>query len=66
MKLDVLRELQSRGCFFYEMFPGVKASDAWQRQRDQREQREMATGPRPSQPEADDRPQQGPGTEDSH
>jgi hypothetical protein len=66
MNLDLLRELQSRGRSFYEMFPGAKASDAWQRQRNEREQREMATGRRPSQPEADDRPQQGPGTEDSN
>ena len=35
MQLDVLRELQRRGGFVYEIFPGAQASDAWQRQRDQ-------------------------------
>jgi hypothetical protein len=33
MELDVLREVQERGRLFWEMFPGAKASDAWQRQR---------------------------------
>ena len=63
MQLDVLRELQRRGRFFYEMFPGAKASDAWQRQREEHEQGEM--GFRCSRPEADDRPQ-GLGTENSN
>jgi hypothetical protein len=31
---DVLRELQDRGRFFYEMFPGAKAAEAWRRARD--------------------------------
>jgi hypothetical protein len=35
MDLDTLRELQQRGRFFYEMFPVAKASDEWQRHRDQ-------------------------------
>ena len=66
MQLDVLRDLQRRGRFCYEMFPrrgGV--SDAWQRQRDQHEQGEMALRPRSSRPEANDRPH-GLGTEDSN
>ena len=65
MQLDVLRELQRRGRFFYEMFPGAEASDAWQRQRDQHEQGEMALRQRSSRPGADDRPP-GLGTEDPH
>ena len=66
MQLDVLCELfQRRGRFFYEMFPGAMASDAWQRQRDQHEHSEMSPGSRRSQSEA------GPsttrtGTEDSN
>jgi hypothetical protein len=40
MELDVLREVQERGRFFWEMFPGAKASDAWQRQREQMERKE--------------------------
>jgi hypothetical protein len=65
MQLDVLRELQRRGRFFYEMFPGARASDAWQRQRDQHEQGEMILRPGSARPEANDRPQ-GLGTEDSN
>jgi hypothetical protein len=38
MELEVLREFQRRGRFFYEMFPGAKASDGWQRHRDRMEQ----------------------------
>jgi hypothetical protein len=37
MNLEMLRELQQRGRFFWEMFPGAKASDEWQRHRDQME-----------------------------
>jgi hypothetical protein len=40
MELAILRELQERGRFFWEMFPGAKASDEWQRQREQVEQSE--------------------------
>ena len=58
MQLDVLRELQRRGRFFCEVFPGAKASDAWQRRRDEHEHSEMAPGSRRSRFEADDRPQQ--------
>jgi hypothetical protein len=31
MDLEALRELQQRGRFFYEMFPGAKASEEWKR-----------------------------------
>lgn len=44
MELDVLRELQERGRFFWEMFPGAKASDAWQRQHEQIERSEKIAG----------------------
>jgi hypothetical protein len=33
-----LRELQNRGRFFWETFPGAKASDEWTRDRDRSEQ----------------------------
>jgi hypothetical protein len=42
MQLEVLRELQRRGRFFYEMFPGAKSSDDWQRQHDFLDERELA------------------------
>ena len=44
MELDVLRELQERGRFFWEMFPGARASDAWQRQRERIERNEKTAG----------------------
>jgi hypothetical protein len=44
MELDVLRELQARGRFFWEMFPGAPASDAWQRQHGQIERNEKIAG----------------------
>jgi hypothetical protein len=44
MELDVLRELQARGRFFWEMFPGAGASDAWQRQHEQIERNEKTAG----------------------
>jgi len=34
MTADELREFQDPGRFFYEMFPGAKASDQWKRDRD--------------------------------
>jgi hypothetical protein len=34
---DELRELQDRGRFFYEMFPGAAAAETWKRQRDRAE-----------------------------
>ena len=37
MDAEMLRDLQQRGRFFYEMFPGAKASDEWQRHRDRME-----------------------------
>jgi hypothetical protein len=37
MDLETLRELQQRGRFFYEMFPGAQASEEWLRHRDQLE-----------------------------
>jgi hypothetical protein len=53
MELDVLRELQERGRFFWKMFPGAKASDEWQRQREQIEWNEK-TARGPSSPAAVD------------
>jgi hypothetical protein len=44
MELDALRELQERGRFFWEVFPGANASDAWQRQREQIERNEKTAG----------------------
>lgn len=49
MDLETLRELQQRGRFFYEMFPGAKASEEWQRHRDQMD-REQEHNPRSSSP----------------
>ena len=37
MDLEMLRQFQQRGRFFYEMFPGAKASEEWQRHRDRLE-----------------------------
>lgn len=37
MDLEIIRELQQRGRFFYEMFPGAKVAEEWQRHRDQLE-----------------------------
>jgi hypothetical protein len=34
MNAETLRELQDRGRFFYENFPGAAAADEWWRQRD--------------------------------
>ena len=48
MELDVLRELQERGRFFWEMFPGAKASVEWQRQREQIEWNEKTASGRSS------------------
>lgn len=42
MQPEMLRELQRRGRVFYEMFPGAKVSDDWQRQRDLLDDREPA------------------------
>jgi hypothetical protein len=53
MEFDVLRELQERGRFFWEMFPGARASDAWQRQREQIERNEKTAGGESSPAEND-------------
>ena len=37
MTAEELRELQDRGRFFYEMFPGAAAAEEWKRQREQAE-----------------------------
>ena len=58
MQPEVLRELQERGRFFYEMFPGAKVSDEWQRHRDELEERELATSSPSSKATGDD-PQEG-------
>jgi hypothetical protein len=47
MEPEVLRELQGRGRFFWEMFPGAKASNDWQRQSEQLERDEKSVGGRP-------------------
>lgn len=39
MELDILRDRQDRGRFFWEMFPGAKASDERQRQRERTDER---------------------------
>jgi hypothetical protein len=54
MELDVLRELQARGRFFWEMFPGAKTSDAWQRQREEIERNEKTAGGQSSPVAVDD------------
>ena len=42
MQLEVLSELQRRGRFFCEMFPGAKVSYEWERQRELLDERELA------------------------
>jgi hypothetical protein len=54
MQPEVLRELQERGRFFWEMFPGAKVADEWQRQRDQLERLEETSGEQPVARAADD------------
>ena len=57
MELDVLRDLQERGRFFWEMFPGAQASDEWHRQRGQIERHEeKAAGGQSSPPATVDAP----------
>jgi hypothetical protein len=34
MDAELLRELQDRGRFFYERFPGAAAAEEWKRERD--------------------------------
>ena len=38
MDADFLRQLQDRGRFFYERFPGAAAAEEWTRMRDKAEQ----------------------------
>lgn len=48
MDPDVLRDLEERGRFFWEMLPGAQAGDEWQRQRDRPARtEEQAHGQRP-------------------
>ena len=54
MQLEVLRELQERGRFFYEMFPGAQVSDDWQRQRDLLDKHDLAGSSASSTISADD------------
>ena len=54
MERDVLQELQELGRFFWEMFPGAKASDVWRRQRDQIERNDKTAGGQPSPAGVDD------------
>ena len=35
---ELLRELQDRGRFFYESFPGAAAAEEWKRMREKAEQ----------------------------
>ena len=53
MEIDVLRELQERGRFFWEMFPGAKASDEWQQQREQIEWNEKTERSSPAAVDGD-------------
>ena len=53
MEANELRELQNRGRFFWEGFPGAKASDEWTRDRDRSEelvQHMHRPGGRPADP----------------
>ena len=40
MQAETLSEIQKRGRFFSESFPGTKASDEWQRHREQLQETE--------------------------
>ena len=40
MQSETLSEIQKRGRFFSESFPGTKASDEWQRHREQLQETE--------------------------
>jgi len=42
MDAELLRELQERGRFFYERFPGASAADDWRRERDRTEREDAA------------------------
>ena len=47
MDAELLRELQDRGRFFYERFPGAAAAEKWKQQREKAE-REFAAAALPS------------------
>lgn len=50
---DELRELQDRGRFFYESFPGAKAAQEWKRAREAAERKHVeASDSRPDSPDA--------------
>ena len=42
MDAGLLRQLQDRGRFFYERFPGAAAAEEWKRQRERAEVEEAA------------------------
>jgi hypothetical protein len=42
MDAALLRELQDRGRFFYERFPGAAAAEEWKRERERGEREEAA------------------------
>lgn len=44
IRAETLHEIQKRGRFFSELFPGTKASDEWQRHREWLQQREPTPG----------------------
>ena len=60
MQFETLQELQKRGRFFWEMFPGAKMSDDWQKQRDLLGEPELSESSTLSTITADD-PQKGTG-----
>jgi hypothetical protein len=44
MNAETLRELQDRGRFFYQNFPGAAAADEWIRQRDRLDEKDADIG----------------------
>jgi hypothetical protein len=48
MTADQLRELQDRGRFFYERFPGAAAAEDWKRARDAADQKHSDTSQSPA------------------
>lgn len=62
MDAELLRELQQRGRFFYEMFPGAMASGEWRRHRNRMEEEQDARLLRPAagdRTEKSSNPEQG-------
>jgi hypothetical protein len=43
MNAETLRELQNRGKFFYQTFPGAAAADEWTRHRDRFDEKNTNT-----------------------